>query len=65
MLYQSLIPIQGMQMAKEIGAVKYVECSAKHQTDIKEVFENAIRAVVEPQIKPRGKSKDKKPCTML
>ena len=52
-------------MAKEIGAVKYVECSAKHQTDIKEVFENAIRAVVEPQIKPRGKSKDKKPCTMF
>ena len=53
-------------MAKEIGAVKYAECSAKAQTDIKEVFETAIRAVVDPQLsKSRSGTKQKKPCTML
>jgi len=52
---------QGLQMSKEIHAVKYLECSALTQKGLKTVFDEAIRAVLCPETKP----KDKKKCDIL
>ncbi|KAJ8021843.1 Cdc42-like [Holothuria leucospilota] len=39
---------QAEELAKELNAVKYVECSAMNQKGLKNVFEEAILAVLEP-----------------
>jgi len=48
---------QGLQMLKEVGGVKYMECSAITQNGLKAVFDEAIRAVLAPPkpVKKRGR----------
>jgi len=63
---KKLAPInyeQGMQMAKEINAVKYLECSALTQKGLKTVFDEAIRSVIMPAKAPKAKKSGG--CTML
>lgn len=53
--------VEGLKLQRQIKAVKYLECSAKTLTNIHEVFEAAIRAVIEKkQEKPK-----KRHCTLL
>ena len=40
---------QGLRMQKDIGAVKYLECSAMTQKNLKNIFEEAVRAALWPQ----------------
>ena len=57
---------QGIEMAQKINAIKYVECSAKTQRGLKEVFHTAAEVVVCPEIyRPNLAKKKKKICTLL
>ncbi|XP_025758410.1 cell division control protein 42 homolog isoform X2 [Oreochromis niloticus] len=50
----------GEELARRLKAVKYVECSARTQTGVQDVFEEAVLAALE-----NSSSKPKKCCTQL
>lgn len=55
-----ITPQQGEKLAKELKAVKYVECSALTQRGLKNVFDEAIVAALEPPVVKKSKK-----CTIL
>lgn len=54
---------KGHALAREIGAVRYMECSALTQKGLKQVFDAAIKAVLMPT--PPGQDKSKKGGCLL
>lgn len=48
---------EGLAMAKRIGAVKYLECSALTKMGVKTVFEEAARAALAPSPEKKRKRK--------
>jgi len=58
---QAMVTVEsGHRMAKEIGAVSFLECSALTQEGLKQVFDDAIRAAMAGTTKPT-----KKKCVLL
>ena len=53
---------QGQQLANEIGAYKYVECSALTQGGLKQVFDEGIRCVFNKKAAPKKKQRG---CVIL
>lgn len=49
-------------MAKHIRAVKYVECSAQQEKNLKMVFDEVIRAALKSNLEP---PKPKSFCVLL
>ncbi|CAJ0861043.1 6254_t:CDS:2, partial [Entrophospora sp. SA101] len=48
---------QGLQLAKDINAVRYMECSALTQKGLKSIFDEAVQAVLRPIPVKKKKSK--------
>ncbi len=46
--------IHGHALAREIGAAKYLECSAAKQDNLTTIFEEAVRTALNP---PKAKKK--------
>jgi GTPase SAR1 family protein len=53
---------RGEALAQEIGAYKYVECSALTQGGLKQVFDDAIRCVLNHKQQPKKKKSN---CVIL
>jgi len=64
---QGLKPVEtseGEALAKEIGAIRYMECSALTQKGLKNVFDEAIKAILRPKTKAQPK-KAEGGCNLL
>jgi len=44
----------GAELARKLKAIKYLECSAKTQEGLKDVFDEAVRCVLRPKKKKKG-----------
>lgn len=47
---------EGAKLAKDVGAVKYLECSAATQVGVQELFDYCIRAVLYPPTSAKNES---------
>jgi cell division control protein 42 len=57
---------EGLKLAKDLGAVGYVECSALTREGLREVFVNAILAALDPKKSKGGNSSGKsKKCSLV
>lgn len=54
---------EGLEMAKNINAIRYLECSAKHNRGVKECFEQSAKVALSVKLKSAQDSKSK--CVIL
>ena len=59
----SVSPEEGAAMAKKLGAVTFMECSALTQKGLKAIFDEAIRVGLQRQ--PERRKAKKKGCSIL
>lgn len=57
--------LQGEEVRKKIGALKYLECSAKTNEGVREVFEHATRAALLNRRGGRSGRDKKSKCLVL
>lgn len=57
-------PVHGHALAREVGAAKFLECSASTQENLTAVFEEAVRLVLYPQKRKKGGS-DGRGCAVM
>ncbi|XP_027113418.1 rac-like GTP-binding protein 5 [Coffea eugenioides] len=60
----TISPEQGEELKKQIGAVAYIDCSAKTQQNVKAVFDAAIKVVLRPP-KSKKQKKKRRACKIL
>ncbi|KAI8847894.1 GTP-binding protein rho5 [Chytridium lagenaria] len=56
---------QGMAVAEKIGAYMYLECTAKHNDGVREVFEHATRAALAYKSGGKRTDRGKPKCQLL
>ena len=61
---RTISPNAGKSLAKDIRAVKYLECSALTQKGLKTVFEEAMRAVLNP-VSVAEANKKRRTCNLV
>jgi len=57
--------IEGEAFSKEIGAIRYMECSALTQKGLKAVFDEAIKSILRPKKGAPPKKKEEGGCLLL
>jgi GTPase SAR1 family protein len=58
-----IAPADGQRLAEELGAAKYLECSALTQQGLKAVFDEAIKTAMQSREKPKDKGGKK--CAVM
>uniref|UniRef100_A0A1I8JB37 Rho-related GTP-binding protein RhoU n=1 Tax=Macrostomum lignano TaxID=282301 RepID=A0A1I8JB37_9PLAT len=63
---QKPVPTEvGQRLARSMGAAAYVECSALTMDNLKQVFDEALLAVLEPPKKPVASKKRGRRCALI
>lgn len=63
---RSLVPHEeGEKVARELGLTRHVECSARTQKGLTEVFQTAVRCVLNPQKVPTASTAKKGACCTI
>ncbi|KAG6399860.1 hypothetical protein SASPL_141345 [Salvia splendens] len=57
--------VQGEELRNLIASPSYVECSSKTQENVKQVFDAAIKVVLQPPKTKKKKGKAQKACSIL